>query len=154
MKIRSIISSDIPQVVQLGEREFKSVFPHRSDFYHEYCRDYCLHSINHPEMIIFVALDPDENPVGYLAGGCDRLYLGREIEAVVHHWYVAPEHQGGQSTVGLELLNAFENWAKTLKGASRVVVGITQKKGSERYLNRIFNRMGYDLGIVHYIKEI
>jgi hypothetical protein len=73
-----------------------------------------------------------------------------QMVAVELFWYVAPEYRG--SLGALELLVAFENWAKENQCSSCALIHMMDSQ-PER-LEKLYLRMGYKLLEKHYIKEV
>ena len=59
----------------------------------------------------------------------------------------------GHQKYGLDLLAAFEGWAKT-KNCKNIRIGITMNKGQRRAYDRTFKNIGYDPNQVFYCKEL
>lgn len=63
-------------------------------------------------------------------------------------WYVAPEFRGK----GLELFDAFENWAVVENGCKRTAM-IHMEDSYPEILKRLYKRRGYYLMESHYVKD-
>lgn len=79
----------------------------------------------------------DDKVVGILAGTSNEHLFSREIVATELAWYVYPEHR--KSRVGLEMINAYEYWAKEVVKADYVTM---MHLGDDR-LDSLYRRRGY-----------
>lgn len=63
-------------------------------------------------------------------------------------WYVAPKYRGP----GLQLLDAFENWAVVENGCKRTAM-IHMEDSYPELLKRLYRMRGYHLMESHYVKD-
>src|SRR3989304_1594017 len=73
-----------------------------------------------------------------------------DLLATEMFWYVMPEFRKG--TVGLRLLDCFENWAKQKKADKIIMVHLSNLQ-SDR-ISTLYKRKGYTPIETHYIKEV
>lgn len=73
-----------------------------------------------------------------------------DLIATEMFWYVMPEFRKG--TVGLRLLNYFENWA-IKEGAKRIIMVHLNSLQPDR-LSMFYKKRGYSPIEIHYIKEV
>ena len=145
---------DIPHCVCLGEMEYEQIFNTTEGFSADFCENFIFDSIGRGDRFNYVLVDKTDIPFGYIAGGLNNLYMTDMPEAVVYHWFVNnPNGMYGKTNYGKEMIKFFEQWAKH-RGARSIVVSYMQKQGQERYLNRVFSKMGYQLNTVNYRKEL
>lgn len=152
-KIRTGITQDIPHIMRLAEQEY-NMFEPKSPFNRELCEQYVYHTITDKNSLGIVIVDAREIPFGYLSGSIDFIDMTTEPTAITHHWFVNnPQSQYGRKNYGLELLAAFEGWAKS-RNCRTVRVGITMNPNRRRAYDRTFGTIGYEPNIVCYSKEI
>ncbi len=134
--------------------EYEQIFNTTEGFNPEFCENFIFDSIGRGDRFNYVLVDHTDTPFGYIAGGLNNIYMTYEPEAVAYHWFVNnPNNMYGKANFGKEMIQFFEQWAKH-RGARSIVVSYMQRPGQERYLNRVFNRMGYQLNTVNYRKEL
>ena len=73
-----------------------------------------------------------------------------EMIAVETFWYVVPEYR--DSAHGIELLFAFEKWAKDNNCTKMAMIHLADS--SPERLKKLYERLGYKLLESHYIKEV
>lgn len=152
-KIRTAIPQDTPHIMRLAEQEFK-LFHKDLVFNLELCERYVYSVMADSNALGIVIVDDREIPFGYLSGSIDYIDLTTEPTAITHHWFVNnPQSMYGTKNYGLDLLAAFEAWAKT-KNCRNVRIGITMEPGRRRAYDRTFNSIGYQPNTVFYCKEI
>lgn len=152
-KIRTAVTQDIPHILALAEMEY-NLFEHKQPFNAELCEQYVYTIMNDSNALGIVLVDHKEIPFGYLSGAVDYIDLSTEPAAITHHWFVNnPHSMYGTKNYGLELLAAFEGWAK-LKKCQSIRIGITMEPGRRRAYDRTFNSIGYKPNQVFYCKEI
>lgn len=89
-------------------------------------------------------------PVGIIAGQIHPLpFLGAKV-AMECLWWVEPEERG--SPAGVDLLDAFEYWAK-LQGADFLQM-MSMPDMTGKLLDRLYRKRGYDLTEIAYTKEL
>jgi len=145
---------DIPHCVCLGEMEYEQIFHTTDGFSIDYCESFIFHSLGRGDRFNYVLVEESDIPFGYITGGLENLFMTQKPDAVIYHWFVN-NHDGqyGRKNFGKMLIKAFEMWAEN-KGVNSVNVGYIQKPGKEKYLNRAFRKMGYELNNVNYRKNL
>jgi GNAT superfamily N-acetyltransferase len=88
-------------------------------------------------------------PAGIIAGRILPLLFSEETVATETVWWVDPKHRG--SRLGLQLVEAFEYWAKKVKKAN-----LLQMSGlaNTPEIDKLYQRLGYTLTEKVYLKEI
>ena len=90
-------------------------------------------------------------PIGIIAGSLSQALFSQQQVASEVMWWVDPEHRG-KTRAALELLGAFEHWAK-LVGASFIQMqSLTNEY--EIPLERFFTAKGYRPKEIAYVKEL
>lgn len=152
-QIRTAVAQDMPHIIQLAEREY-NLFEQKTPFDPEITERYVASIMMDSNALGIVILNSKGQPFGYLAGTIDHLDLSTEPCAMTHHWFVYnPKHIYGDRNYGLQLLAAFEGWAK-IRDCHKVVVGMRMDLGSRRAYDRVFRNMGFRENYVYYAKEI
>jgi|SRR6056300_905541 len=152
-KIRTAVTQDIPHIMKLAEMEY-NMFETELPFNHELCEQYVFHTITDSNSLGIVIVDARERPFGYLSGSIDFIDMTTEPTAITHHWFVNnPQSQYGTKNYGLELLAAFEGWAK-IKNCRNIRVGIRMNPNRRRAYDRTFRTIGYEPNQVFYCKEL
>tara|TARA_R100001443_G_scaffold4379_3_gene12891 strand:- start:1597 stop:2076 length:480 start_codon:yes stop_codon:yes gene_type:complete len=151
--IRRAVTNDVPHIMALAEIEY-NLFDQPTAFSPDICEKYIHMMMLDPDGMLMVIEDRSRIPFGYLTGGIDFVDLSSEPTAVAQHWFVHnPNQQYGKKNYGLELLSAFEGWAKQKK-CSKLSVGIRMNLGQKRSYDRTFDSIGYKPNYVYYSKEI
>ena len=151
--IRTAVRNDIPHLIALAEMHYNEHFDD-GKFDPLLCERYINSIMLDPDAIGIVIEDRSRIPVGYLSGVLDHMYLTNEPDAVTHNWFVHnPKGQYGNKNYGLEMLKAFEDWAKA-KGATGIRLGITMKPKQKRVFDRVFKKLDYNVETVYYKKDI
>ena len=141
MPIRPIEEDDIRHVVVLGYQM------HQESVY----RDFDYDPIKSGNMVHRFMSNPDKffayvgyangNYTGVLLGSIGEHYFGRDLIASDTLWYVSPQSRG--SRVGLQLLRAFEKWAKD-RNAAEVCMGVSSGLSAEK-TGGMLQKLGYDV---------
>ena len=76
-----------------------------------------------------------------LLGSIGEHYFGTDLIASDTLWYVSPQSRG--SRVGLQLLRAFEKWAKE-RGAAEIYMGISSGLSADK-TGAMLEKLGYDV---------
>tara|TARA_A100001201_G_C4030579_1_gene183483 strand:+ start:250 stop:729 length:480 start_codon:yes stop_codon:yes gene_type:complete len=151
--IRTAVTNDIPHLMGLAEIEY-NLFDQRTRFSINITERYINMLMLDPDGVILVIEDHTKRPFGYLTGGIDFVDLSSQPTAVAQHWFVHnPNQQYGRKNYGLELIHAFEGWAK-LKQCHKLSVGIRMNPDHRRNYDRTFNSIGYTPNYVYYSKDI
>lgn len=152
-QIRTAIIQDVPHIISLAEMEY-NLFDHTTPFNYDLCERYVYSIMGDPNALGIVITDHKNTPFGYLSGAVDFIDLTVEPTAITHHWFVNnPKSMYGHQKYGLDLLAAFEGWAKT-KNCKNIRIGIRMNKGQRRAYDRTFKNIGYDPNQVFYCKEL
>ena len=102
------------------------------------------------ENCCLIVADVEGKVVGTIAGMTIPWFMDiRQINAQEMWWYVDPEFRG---TVGPELLNWFELWAKKRGAKVICLAGFYEKRLAA--LERLYGRRGYKPMEVHFVKEL
>lgn len=99
---------------------------------------------------MFVALDQDEQPTGFLVCQAGENYLTGELIAEETALYVYPTDRNKK--VGRELIAAFEDWGREI-GAKKFRT-TAQTKLRPDAVSRMFGRIGYREAERSFIKEV
>lgn len=76
-----------------------------------------------------------------LLGSIGEHYFGTDLIASDTLWYVSPQSRG--SRVGLQLLRAFEKWAKE-RDAAEIYVGVSSGLSADK-TGAMLQKLGYDV---------
>ena len=88
-----------------------------------------------------------EDGVGFIAGAVTPFLLGTHKMATEIAWWVEPDHRGNGK--GLELLDAFEYWAKNITGAK-----IISMSSIDKIVEKYYRKHGYKLYERAYMKVL
>jgi len=96
---------------------------------------------------VLLVMEKENEIVGFLMGQKIRWFFNQnEFLGTSLYWYVEPEHRKGLGSI--ELLKAFESWAKE-NGCVGLDTGTTVKLQGER-VSQLFEKMGYpEQGMSH-----
>jgi len=86
-----------------------------------------------------------EDGVGFIAGAVTPFLLGTHTMATEIAWWVEPDHRGNGK--GMELLDAFEYWAKNITGAK-----IISMSSIDKTVEKYYRKHGYKLYERAYMK--
>lgn len=106
---------------------------------------------NPTERIAILALDDNGQPVGMLCGQVGETLFNRNRVALELGWWMDPDHRA--SRLSIELIEAFEYWAKTIANCTYVQLSTVETRQAER-IGRFYKRKGYDLYERGYLKVI
>lgn len=84
--------------------------------------------------------------VGIIAGVINPIMLGTALMSTEVIWWVEPEHRN--NAVGVELLEAYENWAKSCGCKLTTMVCLDDSVG------KLYEKLGYTLRERTYLKEV
>lgn len=139
--LRSFAEKDFEEVFALGVlMHEESVFRH-FDFDKEKCRALFQRFTSNPDTHFACLSESGGVVTGMFLGSICEHYFGKDLIASDTLWYVLPEHRG--SRAGLQLLRAFENWAKA-RNAAEVFIGVSTGLGTDR-TGAMLQKLGYDV---------
>lgn len=151
--IRTAVATDMPHLISLAEIEW-NMFKQETEFSPEITERFITTMIVDPGCLGMVIVDKTNTPFGFLSASLDHLDLSADPVAIVHHWFVHnPQQMYGTKNYGLEMLKAFEDWAK-MKRAHKVLIGMRMDPGQRRAYDRVFSRMGFNENYIYYSKGI
>lgn len=84
--------------------------------------------------------------IGMIAGLVNPFVFGDDLVATEIAWWIEPEHRGNH--VGVDLLNAFEGWAKDVGCSLVTMISLDDRLGA------YYERTGYKLYERAYMKDI
>ena len=99
---------------------------------------------------VFLVLEDDGEPIGFICGGCCPDLLCNRIIATETFWYIQKDrrHHG----LGDMLIRAFEMWARS-RGASRIrLAHLVDLRADEN--RRLYEGLGFKACEVAYEKEV
>jgi len=151
--IRQAVTNDIPHIMGLAEIEY-NLFDQHTQFSLDITERYIHTMMLDPDSVMLVIEDASRIPFGYITGGIDFVDLSSQPTAVAQHWFIHnPNRQYGRKNYGLQLIHAFEHWAR-IKKCYKLSVGIRMNPGHRRSYDRTFDQIGYAPNYVYYSKEI
>lgn len=100
-----------------------------------------IDTLRNPGAVVLIHSDK-----GMIAGQVVPFQFTAEPTAVELCWWVEPEHRN--SKIGLELLQAFEYWAKKKKCKTITMVSLTED------LDKFYKKQGYTLIEHVYMKDV
>lgn len=89
--------------------------------------------------------------IGVIGGAATELLLSQELICTELMWWVEEEYRG--TTIGFQLLEAYEYWAKNIARAKIIQVAALDTKHSSQ-LETYYKSKGYKLSEKAFIKEI
>lgn len=92
-----------------------------------------------------------DKPIGMIAGAVSETLFSHHLVASEVVWWIDPDHRR-KSKAALELLGAFEYWARINK-ASYVQMQCLSGL-NEDGVGRIYKRLGYNQNEIAYVKEL
>ena len=151
VKIHKAVDSDLIEYAKLvvgmfGEYAEKEHFTLNTE---SLAKDF-FDFVKSDDKCVFVARD-DSNIVGTLAGYLEGTITDRDIKwGWASVYYVKPDSRSPR--VAIELLDRFEAWSKE-KGAKAIIMGALKNVRGDA-LGKLFERRGYALYDMSYIKEV
>jgi len=91
------------------------------------------------QSVVILALKDDE-PVGMLVGQVGELLVSRDRVATEMAWWMSPEHRSSKKA--LELIGAYEYWAKEVAGCQYVQLSCLEDLSIDR-VSRFYTKKGY-----------
>lgn len=101
------------------------------------------------DRIMILAMDGDK-PVGFIAAVASETLLTRDKLAHEMAWWMEPEYR--KSRVALELVQAYEFWAK--KVGCKLIQMSTVETDQVEKISKYYSRKGYRLIERSFLKEI
>jgi len=92
----------------------------------------------------------DDRIVGMLAATTSELVINYDKIAHELMWWVEPEYRGGRA--GIELLKAFEFWAKKI-GCTKIQMSLVETEDAPK-VQRIYTKFGYTPVERAFLKDI
>ncbi len=145
---REITNKDFPALCDLGQMMHEEGSYSHLKFSKARLLETFKRYMNDPDRIGIVAMQGDK-PCGMIGGYVSKYYFSDELVAGDIAWFVVPEYRG--SRVGLHLLDAFEDWAKS-KGVSELRIGISTGVNMEAF-DRLMKKRGYSMVGANYRLE-
>lgn len=106
---------------------------------------------NGTERVCILALSKDNIPIGIIAGQLSSVPFSDLQVASETMWWVSPDYRG-RSRAAVELLGAFEHWAR-IRGSSFIQMqSLAALNGFK--VGKLLNRLGYEEKEIAYLKEI
>jgi hypothetical protein len=91
------------------------------------------------ERTVILSLHND-NPVGIIAGTVQPFLFNKDRVASELMWWMDEEHRKGRKS--LQLLNAFEYWAKSVAKCDMILLSTIDSLQSDR-IGRVYEKRGY-----------
>lgn len=141
MTLRDLTPFDIEAAISLGARMHKESVYRDFDYDKQKCGQLLYRCLSNPDTHFAMVTETDGKLTGMLLGYISEHYFGRDLIASDYLWYVLPEHRG--SRAGLQLLIAFQDWAK-VRNAAEVYMGISSGLHAEK-TGALLTKIGYDV---------
>ena len=141
MPIRPIEPNDLPKVIELGRGMHQESVYRNFDYSPEKFGRMLYHFVSNPEKFFAYVGTANNKLTGVLLGSIGEHYFGTDLIASDTLWYVSPQSRG--SRVGLQLLRAFEKWAKD-RSAAEVCMGVSSGLSAEK-TGGMLQKLGYDV---------
>jgi GNAT superfamily N-acetyltransferase len=146
MNVEIANEADIREIIALAKmydggfsRHVRVDVSHATETYLEFVAD--------GRGVVFAAKQDGKNVGGLAAIRTIDINGGFPL-AVELFWFILPEHRGG----GMLLLDAFESWASE-QGCEKMAM-IHLSDSMPDVLQKVYERRGYELVEMHYVKEI
>ena len=141
MAIRDLTPMDIERAISLGARMHKESMYRDFDYDKMKCGQLLYRCLSNPDTHFAMVAEKDGRLVGMLLGYITEHYFGRDLIALDYMWFVDQEHRG--SRAGVELLFAFQDWAKS-KGVAEIYIGLSSGVHAEK-TGALLTKLGYDV---------
>jgi len=140
MPVRPIEPDDLPKVIDLGRQMHQeSVYRHFNFDPSKFGR-LLYHYVTNPNSCFAHVGTGKDTLSGVFLGSIDEHYFGTDLIASDTLWYVSPQSRG--SRVALQLLWAFEKWAKNANVAE-IYVGVSSGLSADK-TGTMLQKLGYD----------
>lgn len=106
---------------------------------------------NPTERIAILVVNDEGQSVGMLCGMVSEILFSRERIATELAWWMDPEYRANR--IGIELINAFEYWARHKAQCKFVQLSTIETEQVER-ISKFYKRKGYDLFERGFVKVI
>lgn len=137
-RIRKVLEKDLVCISDMCERSFyDSHYLEYGTFNKDFVLDFCRKLIESKDLICFVGVDDNDNPIGFISGLVYQNFFNTEKMAYEQMWWVDEKHRN--SSIGVRLFLAFEKKAEEM-GASSIATGSAHNKYN---LDRMYDKLGY-----------
>tara|TARA_B100000780_G_scaffold97489_1_gene67955 strand:+ start:829 stop:1287 length:459 start_codon:yes stop_codon:yes gene_type:complete len=141
MPIRPIEPKDLPGAIDLGfQMHQESVYQH-FNYDPNKCGRLIYDFMTNPDTRFAYVGTFDGELNSILLGSIGEHYFGTDLIASDTVWYVSAQSRG--SRVGLQLLRAFEKWAKE-RNAAEIYMGISSGLSADK-TGAMLQKLGYDV---------
>ena len=141
MPIRPIEPEDVPAAIDLGyQMHQESVYRH-FNYNPDKCGRLIYDFMSNPDTRFAYIGTANGVPNSILLGSIGEHYFGTDLIASDTVWYVSTQSRG--SRVGLQLLRAFEKWAKERK-AAEIYVGVSSGLSAGK-TGAMLQKLGYNV---------
>jgi GNAT superfamily N-acetyltransferase len=141
MSIRLMEPKDLPAVIALGSQMHQESVYSKFDFDENKLGRLLYNHIINPKTLFAYVGSSKGALTGVFLGSIGEHYFGTDLIASDTLWYVSPQSRG--SRVGLQLLRAFENWAKE-RDAAEIYVGVSSGLSADK-TGTMLQKLGYDV---------
>ena len=141
MPIRPIKEDDIVAVVGLGYQMHQESVYRDFDYNPNKCGRMVYRYMTNPDTHFAYVGTHNDTLNSILLGSIGEHYFGTDLIASDTLWYVSPQSRG--SRVGLQLLRAFEKWAKE-RDAAEIYVGVSSGLSADK-TGAMLQKLGYDV---------
>ena len=141
MKVATI--EDKQYILDLGMEFFNSIDYGRYAS-EEYVSVFLDGFLSSPKDICIAVYEPKK---GMILGQASAFPFGPHVLASEIAWYVSPDSR--KSSLGKELIDAFEYWAKNIAGCTMITLS-----GLDDSIGKFYEKQGYKLYEYAYMKEL
>lgn len=147
MQVREATESDLFDVLVLA-REFSREAPDMHTWNKDKVEAQLKNALVNPDYVLLVVEEDNGDLSGGLLGLVTEMYLNTTKLAVEMAWFMSKEYRGGKQA--LKLLDAFEQWAKSVEADYLVMADI---KGIQD-LSKLYERKGFKETEASYARRI
>ena len=141
MPIRPMQPEDLPAVLEMARCMHQESVYRRFDYDENKMGRLLYNYISNPKTSFSCVGTSKDTLNGVFLGSIGEHYFGTDLIASDTLWYVSPQSRG--SRVGLQLLRAFESWAKE-RGAAEIYVGVSSGLSADK-TGAMLQKLGYDV---------
>jgi GNAT superfamily N-acetyltransferase len=144
---------DYPDIMDMA-RKFFDLTPYAKlvDYDESKMSDVIMSLFDNPtERIAILAVDNDGKTVGMLCAMVSEILFTRDRVASELAWWIDPEHRA--SRVSIDLINAFEFWAKEKAQCRYTQLATVETEQVDR-ISKFYKRKGYDLYERGFLKKV
>tara|TARA_R110000744_G_scaffold348171_2_gene453711 strand:- start:170 stop:628 length:459 start_codon:yes stop_codon:yes gene_type:complete len=141
MTIRPMQPEDLPTVLEMARCMHQESVYRRFDYDENKMGRLLYNYIINPKTSFSCVGTSKDTLNGVFLGSIGEHYFGTDLIASDTLWYVSPQSRG--SRVGLQLLQAFENWAKE-RDAAEICVGVSSGLSADK-TGTMLQKLGYDV---------